>query len=133
MVPGTELADPEHSGLRVLCVAGTPAAQNVFFNRYRNPTRALRQTEVGVLVAQLTLTGIRGRWEELRDRIRNGADPREEAKTTRAFTASKVEAIKAEETAKALTVERVIVTCPHPPYQSKVGSPGLRLLDGVVG
>lgn len=108
MVPGTELADPEHPGLRVRCVAGDPSHRHVFFYRYRNPAGALRQVEVGVLGADLTLTGIRTRWEELRDRVRNGSDPREEAKSTRAQVIAKVEETKAAEKAEALTVERVI-------------------------
>lgn len=108
MVPGDELADPEHPGLRVRCVAGEPTHRLVFFYRYRNPAGALRQVEVGVFGADLTLTGIRARWEALRDRVRNGGDPREEAKATRAQAVAKVEEVKAAEKAEALTVERVI-------------------------
>lgn len=108
MVPGDELADPEHPGLRVRCVAADPTPRHVFFYRYRNAASALRQVEVGVLGADLTLTGIRTRWEELRDRVRNGGDPREEAKATRARAVAKVEEVKAAEKVEALTVERVI-------------------------
>ncbi len=108
MVPGEELADPEHPGLRVRCVAGDPSHRLVFFYRYRNPAGALRQFEVGVLGTDLTLTGIRAEWEKLRDRVRNGGDPREEAKATRAQVVAKVEAVKAVQKAEALTVERVV-------------------------
>ncbi|MGV3498814.1 MAG: tyrosine-type recombinase/integrase [Hydrogenophaga sp.] len=108
MVPGEELADPEHPGLRVRCVAGDPSNRLVFFYRYRNPAGALRQVEVGLLGPDLTLTSIRKRWEELRARVRNGGDPREEAKASRAEVAAKVEETKTAERVEALTVERVI-------------------------
>lgn len=108
MVPGEELADPEHPGLRVRCVAGKPKPRRIFTYRYRNPAGALRQVEVGVLGSEFTLADIRTRWQALQRRVRNGEDPREMEK---AETAKKIAAHKAvvqERKVEELTVERVV-------------------------
>lgn len=114
MAPGDEFADPQHPGLRVRCVslktpdaAGKPLTQAVFFYRYRNPAGALRQVEVGVLGA-MTLTTIRAEWQRLKDEVRNGKDPREEAKSARRHAEAEVIAVKHAEREQALTVGRVI-------------------------
>jgi len=54
MVPGEELADREHPGVRVRCVAGDPPARLVFFHRARIPDGALHQFETEVLGAVLS-------------------------------------------------------------------------------
>lgn len=103
MVHGSELADPEHPGLRVRAVG----EQRIFFYRYKNPAGALRQVEIGVLGA-MTLTTIRSEWQTLRDKVRSGADPREELKARRAGAAEALKATQQAERAQALTVGKVI-------------------------
>lgn len=108
MVPGEELADPDHPGLRVRCVAGKPSPRRVFTYRYRNPAGALRQVEVGVLGREFTLAEIRGRWQELQRRVRNGEDPREAEKAEAAAKAAQHKAVLQERKVEELTVERVV-------------------------
>ena len=98
MVPGDELADPEHPGLRVRRVG----EQRVFFYRYRIGSR-LRQVEVAVLGAT-TLTAIRGRWEALRAQVRHGDDPRSQVKAERIRAA----ADRVAQRQRELTVEDVV-------------------------
>jgi len=98
MVPGDELADPEHPGLRVRRVD----EQRVFFYRYRIGSK-LRQVEVAVL-GPTTLTAIRGLWEALRTQVRNGGDPRLEVKAQKI----KVAVEMAAERQRELTVEDIV-------------------------
>ena len=98
MVPGDELADPEHPGLRVRRVN----EQRVFFYRYRIGSK-LRQVEIAVL-GPSTLTAIRGQWEALRAQVRNGSDPRLDVKAQRIKTAADLAAQRQRE----LTVEDVV-------------------------
>ena len=61
MNPGDVLADPEHPGLCVRCVG----EQRVLYCRYKNPSGAPQQVEIGVLGA-LKLTEIRAKWRGLK-------------------------------------------------------------------
>jgi integrase len=103
MESGTELADPDHPGLRVRAVG----EQRIFFYRYKNPAGALRQIEIGVLGA-MTLTTIRNEWQALRDKVRSGADPREEMKARRLLAMEEQKAAKQAEREQTLTVGKVI-------------------------
>lgn len=108
MVPGEELADPEHPGLRVRCVAGKPKHRRIFTYRYRNSAGALRQVEVGVLGSEFTLTDIRTRWQALQRRVRNGEDPRELEKAETAKKTAEHKAVLDAKKVEELTVERVV-------------------------
>ena len=78
MNPGDVPADPEHPGLRVRCAG----EQGVFYYRYKKPSGAPQQVEIGVLGA-LKLTEIRAKWRGLKDAVRSGADPRADYKAGR--------------------------------------------------
>ena len=78
MNPGDVPADPEHPGLRVRCAG----EQGVFYYRYKKPSGAPQQVEIGVLGA-LKLTEIRAKWRGLKDAVRSGADPRADHKAGR--------------------------------------------------
>lgn len=108
MVPGEELADPDHPGLRVRCVAGKPNPRRIFTYRYRNPAGALRQVEVGALGREFTLSDIRTRWQALQRRVRNGEDPREAEKAEAATKAAQHKAVLDARKVEELTVERVV-------------------------
>jgi hypothetical protein len=77
---------------------GKPMKQAVFFYRY--PAGALRQIEVGVL-GDMTLTTIRSEWQRLKDTVRNGRDPRGEAKQVKRQAEVELQALKQAEREQA--------------------------------
>ncbi|HVY08490.1 MAG TPA: site-specific integrase [Burkholderiales bacterium] len=76
MQPGQELADPQTPGLRVRCGAARPGGTSpkIFFYRYRDKARALRQIKLGEFGA-MTLSGAREALNEERAKLTRGGDP----------------------------------------------------------
>lgn len=130
MQPGDELADPEHSGLRVRRpTAGNP----VFFYRYRAPlTRSLRQVTVGVLGREMTLATIRKEWENLRDMVRNGRDPQDERKTRQAHAVAKKHAAKAAGYTMGQAVEHYLAELVEPNRKEKGAAEVRRMLVRTI-
>lgn len=128
MQPGDELADPEHPGLRVRCPkSGRP----VFFYRYRNPAGALRQVEIGVL-GDKTLATIRKEWEDLRDAVRNGKDPREAKKTEKQNAVAERKAQKQRILTVADVVEQYLTEKVEKRRKAKGAAETRRLLAQVI-
>lgn len=131
MQPGDELADPEHSGLRVRCKAVGTGKQQVFFYRYRNSAGALRQVEVGVL-GPMTLASIRARWQELKDLVRNGTDPREELKAAKSQAATKQRTQKARLLTVGDVIEQYLTESVEPSRKAKGADETRRLLAQLI-
>ena len=131
MQPGDELADPEHSGLRVRCKAVGTGKQQIFFYRYRNSAGALRQVEVGVL-GPMPLTAIRDRWEKLKDEVRHGKDPREELKAAKALAANKHRAEKVRQLTVGDVINQYLAESVEPSRKAKGAAETRRLLDQLI-
>ncbi len=131
MQPGDELADPEHPGLRVRCKAVGTGKQQVFFYRYRNSAGALRQVEVGVL-GPMPLALIRSRWQELKDSVRNGTDPREELKAAKAKAVTKQRAAKVKQLTVGDVVEQYLAESVEPSRKAKGADETRRLLAQLI-
>lgn len=131
MNPGDVLSDPGHHGLRVRCVG----EQRVFYYRYKNPSGALRQVEIGVLGA-MKLTEIRSKWQVLKDAVRSGADPRADLKAGRQKVEAATLAEKHPEKVQALTagvvVERYLTEKVEKTRKTKGAMEATRLLNQLI-
>lgn len=125
MLPGAELADPEHRGLRVRC---PKVGRAVFFYRYKSAAGALRQIEVGVL-GDMTLVEVRAKWERLRDKVRNGGDPQADAREVSEKAVVERKAKKARAYTVADAVADYLTEMVEPNRKEKGASEARRMLE----
>lgn len=90
MLPGVELSDPDHPGLRIRC----NASSKVFFYRYRASDGALRQIKLGEFGA-MTLAAARSALQKKKLERESGVDPQIEKRKARA------EAVRARDATRA--------------------------------